>query len=192
LILSNNIPALEWIRECHPQYDLILTFNLTQRKEWDQKINNDNCYFYQLSVTRLTLIGDDDAARKINELYRSWLSSYELISNWINHQRKRLGNNFEEQNTIYQIKVEEASNILDNKLDNIVFLKNESILKKISMKNLAEQVILQHDMRKGFLLKTELIRVKWLNILKTSYDVNQHKKIISEFQKEMYEYHRLS
>lgn len=194
IIISENISALDWLRECLPNYEFVTTFNLKNRDDWDPIINSDNCYLYKFTPAKLYKLPDDSKSENMNRLCKSWLESYNFICNWINHQRKYVSeiNNFQQQEIIYGMKVSEANKILNGIHDNIVFLKNESILKNVSLEKLAESVLLEHEIYRGFLARTEFMRIKWLNKLKSSDNILEHGNIIKEFQREMYEYHRLS
>jgi len=194
LVLSDNSAALEWMRESIPRYDFTVTLNISQRSDWPENINNDNCHHYKITASKMILLGEHSEAKSMNILCQSWLHSYQSICNSVNYQRRQIGNLdvFKHQHTIYQIKLEEARNILDNKLDDLKFLKNEALIKNLTLKEMANSVLLQDEIQRGFLARTELMRVKWLDQLKKSTDIEEHKKILKEVQREINDYHRLS
>jgi hypothetical protein len=192
--VSDNIAALEWIRESIPEYELMITFSLPNYKGWVDDVASTNSYLYRYSTTAIEYQGVNHEAKIMSDLTRSWLYCYSTIANAVNHQRRFIGasDNFKFQPAIYQEKLKEARDILAGNLSDIKFLKLESMHKEISLENLAQEVILQHDISMGFLARTEVLRVKWLDKLKQSNDIDQHADIIKEFKRELHEYHRLS
>jgi hypothetical protein len=99
---------------------------------------------------------------------------------------------FQLQNVIYQEKVREAEQVLRGEIVNLKFLPAEAGYKNISIKELANRVIIEHEVAMGFLARTENLRVKWLDKLKSSVDILEHNKILIGFKRELYEYHLLS
>jgi hypothetical protein len=99
---------------------------------------------------------------------------------------------FQLQNVIYQEKVKEAEQVLRGEIVNLKFLPSEAGYKNISIKELANRVIIEHEVAMGFLARTENLRVKWLDKLKSSVDIPEHNKILIGFKRELYEYHLLS
>lgn len=194
LATSDNIAALEWIRESIPEYEFMITYNMTTHKGWHDDIAKENCFLYKYTIPAIEYQGVDLEAKTMSDLVRSWLQSYTTIAGAINHQRRFVGavDNFKFQTAIYQEKLKEAHSILAGNTNDIKFLKLESMHKSISLEQMAQEVILQHDISMGFLARTEMLRVKWLGKLKQSADINQHPAIIKEFQRELYEYHKLS
>lgn len=194
LAVSDNIAALEWIRESIPEYEFIITYSMPSHKGWVDEVASDTCYLYRYTIPEIEYQGVNYEAKTMSDLCRSWLKSYTTITNTINHQRRFVGaiDNFKFQTAIYQEKLKEAHSILEGKIDNIKFLKLEAMHKEITLEHMAQEVILQHDISMGFLARTEMLRIKWLGKLKHSADVDQHPGIIKEFQRELYEYHKLS
>jgi hypothetical protein len=99
---------------------------------------------------------------------------------------------FQLQNVIYQEKVKEAEQVLRDETVNLKFLPSEAGYKNISIKELANRIIIEHEVAMGFLARTENLRVKWLDKLKSSVDILEHNKILIGFKRELYEYHLLS
>ena len=194
LVVSDNIAALEWIRESIPEYEFMITYSLPSHTGWVDDVATANSYLYKYTIPAIEYQGVNHEAKTMSDLARSWLDSYSKIATAINHQRRFVGaiDNFKFQTAIYQEKLKEARDVLAGCADNIKFLKLEAMHKQIPLEQLAQEVILQHDISIGFLARTEMLRVKWLDTLKKSSDLDQHAEIIKEFQRELHEYHRLS
>jgi hypothetical protein len=194
LFVTDNIPFLEWLRQAAPEYELRIISNLTTLDGWCD-IDNFNCSKFKVFDSRLDeQPTTDDSITKMNELCRSWADVYFVVVGMINKRRRHLSSahNFIFQSVIYQEKFKEAQDVLDGKFSNLKFLNNEANYKNISLTELASQVMLEHDMYIGYLARTEFLRIKWLDKLKLSRNITDHKVIRKEFIRELHEYHLLS
>lgn len=195
LVISDRVSILEWLRETIPKYELRVTINVLNMNGYTSDITYNNSHHYKTvdkTVARQETTSDEIV--QMSNLCRSWYQSYIVINNTISHQRKHLGAMwmFALQDVVYQEKVKEAEKVLNNITDDLKFLPAEAGYKNMSLRELADRVLVEHEIAMGFLARTEHLRVKWLATLKASTDVNEHKEILVGFNRELYEYHLLS
>ena len=195
LVISDRVAVLEWLRETNPKYEFRITPNIINIKSYSIDVTSSNCYNYKIVNGELVYQETtSDEIIQMSNLCRSWHQSYTIINNFINDQRNRLGAlcSFQLQNVIYQEKVREAEQVLRGEIVNLKFLPAEAGYKNISIKELANRVMIEHEVAMGFLARTENLRVKWLDKLKSSFDALEHNEILIGFKREAYEYHLLS
>jgi hypothetical protein len=195
LVISDRIAILEWLREADPKYEFRITNNIVNIKNYSTSITSNNCHNYKIVNGELVYQETtSDEIIQMSNLCRSWHQSYIIINKSINNQRNHLGAmwSFQLQNVIYQEKVKEAEQVLSDDTVNLKFLPSEAGYKNIPIKELANRIIIEHEVAMGFLARTENLRVKWLDKLKSSVDILEHTEIIVGFKRELYEYHLLS
>lgn len=195
LVISDRVSILEWLRETIPKYEFRVTTNVLNMNGYTTDITYNNSHNYKTVDNNVAYReSTSDEIVQMSNLCRSWYQSYIVINNTISRQRKHLGATwmFALQDVVYQEKVKEAEKVLNNVTDNLKFLPAEATCKKMSLKELADRVMVEHEIAMGFLARTEHLRVKWLDTLKSSTLVDEHKEILRGFNRELYEYHLLS
>jgi hypothetical protein len=194
LVLSENLGVLEWVRETAPKYELRVTINLRNLKNWADEINYQNCYLYKVSDGTITLKSDYNDIKAASDFCKNKFESYQRIMAAINYQRRSLSSaeNFKLQDVIYSAKVQEARDILEGKISGLIFLNQEAEHRNVDLVHIANEVLLQHEIFMGFLARTESLRVRWLSKLRDSTSIEENYLILKDFNRELYEYHRLS
>jgi len=192
--LSENLGTLEWMRETIPKYELRVSINLRNLKDWSDEINYQNSYLYRVSDGMIKFKGEDAEIKTVSMFCKHRFESYHQIAAAINYQRRSLSSleNFKLQNIVYAAKVDEAKKILSGNIDELSFLNQEADSRSTTLDQIAKEVILQNEIAMGFLARTEVLRVKWLSKLKDSQSIEETEKILVDFRREMYEYHKLS
>lgn len=195
LVISDRVSILEWLRETIPTYEFRVTTNLLPMNGYTKELTYTNSHLYKTIDQNVMLQSNTNTEIvEMSNLCRSWYEGYIKINNTISHQRKHLGAMwmFSLQDVVYQEKVKEAEKILNNQTEDLKFLPSEAGYKKMSLRELADRVLVEHEIAMGFLARTEHLRVKWLDTLKASTSIAKHKEILVGFNRELYEYHLMS
>ena len=119
---------------------------------------------------------------------------YDIIHRTINKERVHIRPALAMQESIYQSKVEEAKEILSGVVFNPSkhpYIHNYSSLKQITPVVAAQRIITKNNFAKARLFETEVLRMKYVTMLKKCKDLYKINEIYNEFSREANIYGRL-
>ena len=113
-------------------------------------------------------------------------AAFDIIFDKLELFRKLITENIEGQDLIYMSKYLEAKEIIDKNImedptSKYVFTSAYGKIKNISLQESAKLIIMQHEIRSGFLSENETLRLKYKDLICKETDIANLKKIVNNF-----------
>ena len=129
-------------------------------------------------------------------LTREKAAALDIINSRVAFMRKPFVKDITGQDFVYQIKKQEAEEILatpDDELqpEKFLFLSEYSNFTGVDLKFAAREVILQHDFYFSRLADTENLRIKYSRSINTAKDLAELRAIIADFNQDTTAYARI-
>jgi hypothetical protein len=148
--------------------------------------DNITSSFYKKSIS------DEEIAKCLILSEKS--AVFDIIHRTINKERVHIRPALAMQEPIYQLKLEEAKDLLSgNTFDpsRHPYTHNYALLKSITPIVAAQRIINKNNFAKARLFETEVLRMKYVTMLKSCKDLLQINEICNEFSRETNIYGRL-
>jgi hypothetical protein len=153
-------------------------------------IQKNMCWKYKLNDER-NAWEENTKFYSVDEMYDFVLTNqkaaaFDIIFNKLELFRRLIIENIAGQDLIYMSKYLEAKEIIDNNImedptSKYVFTSAYSKLKDVSLQESAKLIIMQHDIRSGFLSENETLRLKYKELICKETDIANLKNIVNNF-----------
>jgi hypothetical protein len=113
-------------------------------------------------------------------------AAFDIMFDKLGVFRRLIIKNIDGQDLIYMSKYLEAKEIMSNNItedptSKYVFTNSYAKLKDISLQEAAKLIIMQHDIRSGFLSENETLRLKYKDLICKETDIANLKNIVNSF-----------
>ncbi len=195
LVIRKNFQCMNFLKEYTLDTTLVGLFssNFFEEKFFSRLETSSDCYRFRWDSSKNLFVKNKNITNLLQE--KSFLAStkYDLledISSRIISFRGRVKKTLPYQETIYLTKKHQAERFKDrgypeSELLEYPYVLQYADLKKISLKQAADTILLKSSIDDGMLAKTELLRLKYFNKVRESSSKeeleNTHKEFLLDF-----------